>query len=466
MFKVEKNKFWLFFLGGAVFLIILFLFTLNMPFFWDGLTKSQRADWIYNNNFESLIVPNEINSGHPPLWIFLLAFSWKLFGKTLLVSRLLLLVVNLGVLYELLKLLKAFSISGLSLFVVSIACIEPTLIAQSTSLNNDMLLLYFSLLALNSILSSRPLILALAYTGLLFSNLRGIYMFGAFSIIHFIFTKKSFTDGHRNYAISYMIPIGLFALFAYLQYEALGWMIIKDNSHRKVTENSYSLFKNMLAFLKCYLDYGRLFVFVVLLMFIKTLVKLISTNNNFFKLIVCFFVISLVLFLGTVPFSNPIGDRYYIFGYILLMIVLANVISVLKLKRVYAFIVLIGLLTGHLWIYPSIISQSWDSSLAYLNYYPVKEKMESYIEKNKIATTEIGTRLPMHYEKYAYLSLDRNNSFADFNLNLNKYVYISNIDNGTKDDDIYEVTKKWNHVQTFSQLGVYISLYKNPDIKD
>ncbi|TYA71534.1 hypothetical protein [Seonamhaeicola marinus] len=464
MSRLKKYSFWYLYIGISIFLVFLFFVTKDIPFFWDGLTKSQRADWIFENNFKSLIVPNEINSGHPPLWIFLLALFWKLFGKTVLVSRVLLLLVNLCVYYQLLKLFEKLALKNVPIILVLIVCLDPTLIAQSTSLNNDMLLLFFSLFALNSILSSSYYLLILAYSGLLLTNLRGIYMLGAFSIIHLFFIYKGFVQLNRKLVLSYLIPLTIFGVFAYFQYSALGWAILKDNSHRKAVNGNANIIKNILAYIKCYLDYGRVFIVGVLILKLKSVVSLCRENDKFFKLMVSFIVVSLVLFFGTVLMSNPIGDRYYILGYILLLVIFVNIIerSISKYKKITIVTAIAVLLTGHLWIYPVTISQAWDSSLAHLNYFPVKEKMENYLEEEHIETKNIGTRLPMSYEKNAYLSSEKKDNYASFSLRKNDYIFISNVDNKTKDDDIYIVTQNWEHVKTFSQLGVFISLYKNP----
>lgn len=62
-------------------LILEFLILKDSPFFWDAISKSTRANWIYNNNFSQLIVPTDINSGHPPLWVFFISIFLVNFSK-------------------------------------------------------------------------------------------------------------------------------------------------------------------------------------------------------------------------------------------------------------------------------------------------------------------------------------------------------------------------------------------------
>jgi hypothetical protein len=196
--KKNTNIIILIFTIFTIFLILEFILCINIPFFWDGITKVGRANWIYNNNFSSLIVPSEFNSGHPLLWITLLAGSWALFGKSLWVSRVLLLVVNWGVLYQLLLLCKKLFADRVSIFWFFLLCIEATILTQTTSLNNDMLLLFFVLVSCNAIFSNKWFLLTLALAGVLMTNLRGIYCTVGLGIIHIVLYRCKLVTASRK----------------------------------------------------------------------------------------------------------------------------------------------------------------------------------------------------------------------------------------------------------------------------
>jgi len=119
-----------------------------------------------------------------------------------------------------------------------------------------------------------------------------------------------------------------------------------------------------------------------------------------------------------------------------------------------------GLITGHFWIYPSTISQAWDSSLAYLNYYPVEIKMEKYITSHNIDFKNIGTRIRLNERNLSLLNEVEFPQYSKFNINQNEYILLSNIENYTKDEELNYIRNNWHHVKSFSQLGVYIALYK------
>ncbi len=448
-------------------LIIEFFLLKDFPFFWDGISKSIRADWIYNQNFSQLIVPTEINSGHPPLWIVLIASFWSVLGKTLASARILLLFVNIAVVYQLIVLCKTTFLKNVSLFFIVLLFIEPTFIAQTTNLNNDMLLLFFSLLSLNGLLKQKNLLLCIGLAGVLFTNLRGVYIFVSIGLIDFMFYKQKYTEQLNKFRIySYLIPILLFALFSFFQYKTLGWFLITENegfaNHRQTTSVT-GIVKNSLAFLKSFLDYGRIVVLAICLPLLFKYFKSGIKNKTIDKILIITLVFTAVFFIGIVPFSNPIGDRYFLVCYLLIFILTINLIHYLKPKAVklVTAAILIAFASGHFWIYPSTLSQSWDSSLAYLNYYKVERKMESYLENRTIAHRSVGTRLDLNSRHYSRLiELEGNELYAPFNLMDNTYVLLSNIDNETKDEALTTVKTNWEHIKSFSNLGVYISLYK------
>ncbi|WP_432410388.1 ArnT family glycosyltransferase [Rasiella sp. SM2506] len=459
----------------TIFLIVEFVLCINVPFFWDGMTKVGRAEWIYDHNFSSLIVPTEINSGHPPLWITLLAGSWALLGKSLWVSRLLLLVVNWGVLYQLLLLCKKLFADRVSIFWFFLLCIEATLLTQTTSLNNDMLLLFFVLLSCNAILSNRWFLLTLALAGVLMTNLRGIYCIIGLGVFHGILYRYKLVSASRKIIWSYLLACIVFGAFVLYQYSELGWAIISQNEsyakHRKTGSWLRVLHKGR-AFLVHAFEYGRIFLWVPLAIllgvaFKKYRWKLPSEIKIPF---IGLAVFTAVFILGFVPFTNPIGPRYLMICYIFGIILLLNLVYILPLqkwvRKATLIFVAIGFLTGHLWVYPATTDQAWDSTLAYLNYYPVKSDMLQFLDEKNIDETSVGTNLRLR-NLYIVPALKPNRTFAFKRLDLdtNEYVLFSNIENDTSPDQIETLRTQWTEIKSFSQMGVFITLYKNPNFR-
>ncbi|MGB0789021.1 MAG: hypothetical protein ACPGQR_05755, partial [Marinirhabdus sp.] len=384
----------------AVLLVIKFLLVRDTPYFWDAVSKATRANWIFENNFKTLIVPTQINAGHPPLWITLVAVFYWVFGKSLFSARLLLLLVNLGVFYQLFVLTKRVFAGTVPLWLFFLVCLGPTLVAQTTILNNDMLLLFFTLLGFNALSQNKQWLYFVALTGMLLTNLRGSYAVLSLGVVHFLYVRHQLLKPKKSIVLPYVGAAIVFGCFALWQYIELGWAIVTQqqnfNAHRQAAPLMRAV-KNSVAFVRYYLEYGRIFMWLPLLWLLIVSVKTKKWGARHKKIFIPLVVFSVILFFGNVPFSNPMGPRYflicYLLGTILFLQLLFSVPVSKKTKNVILGIVALGLVSGHFWIYPPTISQAWDSSLAYLRYFKAEEKMLCFIEKNNIPVTKTGTYL-------------------------------------------------------------------------
>jgi len=460
----------------ALALVFEFFILKNLPFFWDGLSKAYRAEWIFSHNFSSLIVPTEYNSGHPPLWITSIALVWTLLGKSIWAARLLLLVVNIGAAYQLFLLCKKHFLPGISLLFFLLVAVDPTVMAQTTILNNDMLLLFFLLLGLNSLINQKWRWYTIAITGLLLTNLRGIYCTIAFGAIHFLYIKYASLTFNKKMLRAYVVGLVVFAGFLIVQYSELGWVLISKNKNYATHREAAGLAriaKNAAAYIKNILDFGRVFLWIplglMLLVVFRSKNKKLSLPSK--RIFIALSVFLVVFFLGFVPFSNPMGPRYLMICFLLGAILFVNLLSQSILsagkRKLLVGIIVFALFSGHFWIYPATIAQGWDSSLAYLNYFPEERKMFNYLFENDIPFDEIGTNLPLKSSRMAHL-LDTKKfdpSFAETDFDTNRYFIFSNVENRTSDEHIIMMENNWKPVVTYSRLGVYLTLYENPAIK-
>ena len=459
---------------AALVLLLEFFLLMDLPFFWDGVSKAYRANWIFEHNFASLIVPTKFNSGHPPLWIASIAVFWTVFGKSIWAARLLLLLVNLGAFYQLFLLCKKSFVPGVSMVFILLVALDPTLIAQTTILNNDMLLLFFILLGLNSLLNEKWGWYTIALTGLLLTNLRGIYCTVAFGIIHVLFVRYASLAFEKKMLRAYAIALTVFLGFLWAQYSELGWVLISKNKnyagHREAAGFA-RIAKNAAAYVKNILDFGRVFLWIplglMLLVIFRNKNKKLSLRSK--RIFIALMVFTGVFFFGFVPFSNPMGPRYLMICFILGAILFVNLLFSSTLKKQFRkgllAVIALAFITGHFWIYPATISQGWDSSLAYLNYFSVEKEMLTYLSEENIPLDQVGTHLPLNSRNMATEVSDRklNPPFAKPDLDANPYFLFSNIENKTKDDGVAILRSQWIEVATFSRLGVFLTLYKNPD---
>jgi len=71
-----------------IFSAVLIFSALNYPFYWDNTVQiSVPANWYYQTNFKFFYLPDSIATGHPTFVGMYFAFLWKLFGRSLLISR-------------------------------------------------------------------------------------------------------------------------------------------------------------------------------------------------------------------------------------------------------------------------------------------------------------------------------------------------------------------------------------------
>ncbi|MEA1897674.1 MAG: hypothetical protein U9N53_08430, partial [Bacteroidota bacterium] len=101
-------------------------------FFWDTVQLASRhAHFYFENNFNELFLPDEIDSGHIPSFGIYLALAWKLFGKSLFVSHFAMLPFLYGIILQAWLLIKKYFPPQLSLPVLILLLADPTLLSQS-----------------------------------------------------------------------------------------------------------------------------------------------------------------------------------------------------------------------------------------------------------------------------------------------------------------------------------------------
>jgi len=72
------------YLVALLFYALLFLLSKGVPYFWDTVLFSSRVpQFFFENGFNGFIVPDKINSGHPPFYSVLIVGFWKLVGQKL-----------------------------------------------------------------------------------------------------------------------------------------------------------------------------------------------------------------------------------------------------------------------------------------------------------------------------------------------------------------------------------------------
>jgi hypothetical protein len=166
-------------------------------FFWDTMQlASQHAHFFYeNNNFSTFLLPDEMDSGHPPTFGFYLASMWKIFGKSLIVSHLAMLPFLLGIVWQAWKLGEKTLGEGWTLWFLLLLLVCPVVAGQAVLVSPDIVLLFFFLMALNAIFNFNDsndfkfqfnTQLAIAILGLSAISMRGMMVVFALFIFNFL----------------------------------------------------------------------------------------------------------------------------------------------------------------------------------------------------------------------------------------------------------------------------------------
>ena len=59
----------------------------------------------------------------------------------------------------------------------------------------------------------------------------------------------------------------------------------------------------------------------------------------------------------------------------------------------YGFM-LLGLLTGHFWIYPDPVAKGWDATLAHVPYFGLRREAITYLDNKGIPLETVGSDYP------------------------------------------------------------------------
>lgn len=438
-------------------------------FFWDTVQLgSQQAHWFYDRNFSKLLLPEEIDSGHPPLFGFYLALVWKIFGKSLAVSHFSVLPFLIGIVVQLYALLKIFIPEKVLPFVLIVLLADPTLLAQSTLVSPDIVLVFFFLLALNAVIRRRKVVLSIALIFLAIISMRGMMhvmiLFVIDAVLNIVLSRERAAKVCLMLILSYVPSAMVAGSWLLLHYKATGWIGYHAGSPWaecfKMVDASGAV-RNVGIMGWRMLDFGRVCIWLIALPVAYVTFKRKVFGQNMIKLSVFFFVPLLLLSPNLIIHANLLAHRYLIVLYLSFALLILYQAQRLWPKRFIAifFFIITGLLTGNAWRYPERIAQGWDSSLAHYPYYRLRTEMLLYIHQQGIDKKTIGTDFPNNCDtKFIDLS-DESWSFSNVDFEKNSYLFYSNVFNGFSDAELTRL-EKWKPVKILESFTVKVILYK------
>ncbi|GAB3201304.1 hypothetical protein ABID22_003804 [Pontibacter aydingkolensis] len=455
-----------------LFFIVLTFLVRNNGFFWDSIVLgSGYANWYYTTDFKHLFVPDEL-AGYPPLFGMYLALGWKLFGKTLLVSHVLILPFLIGIVLQAYILVSRFVKPRYTFWVLLLVLLEPTLLAQATQVAPDVILVFLYLLCLNSILGGKRAVLALALIFIAMISPRGtilvIALYTSDVLAGLIGKKERFTFKLLLSRIPAYIPSFIVTcIWLLLHYQHFGWIFYNKDSDWGQGSQLVSLggfIKNLVVIGWRFADFGKAVMLILLAILLIVAYKYKKVQRDTVLLLALIFT-PLVILSGVVVFyQNPIAHRYYIVVFMLMLLLLGHLLQFISsVKRLVAYsLTVISLLAGHyiVALYPDWLSKGWDGTLAHLPYFHLRDKMISYIKENDIAVSEVGSAYP---NLRTFELTDLSNSSEKFepkDLSTQDYIFYSNIFNDFTDEELEELNSNWVVIKEFKDEAVFIRLYK------
>lgn len=463
------------------------------PFFWDTVQLgSKHAHFFYDNGLRWAALPTDIDSGHPPVFGYYLAWCWTLFGKTLPVGHWAVFPFLAGTALLLDRLGTRLVGPTWGWLIVPVAFADPVLAGQSALVGPDVPLACFFLLTVDALWDGRyRWLAAVGILGLCAISMRGMMtaaaLFAWQVLLHGLAqrrqtfrvcqTWKVYASGGRDLFRTALlfVPGGLFAAgFLWWHHEATGWTGYHPGSPWApafAPARGSEWLKNALVLGWRWTDLGRVFEWGVLVGVGFAAGrhrkggwrKWFARHKSLLYLLGC-----LVLFLSpsALLYHNLSAHRYFLPGFLALHLVVFQAVCTSAYawrgKAVALAVLLLGLGTGNCWIYPHGISMDWDSTLAHRPYHHLRAEMLAFIDREKIPWSGIGTAFPnVNTGEHLLLNGDQR-LFAEKAFDQNRYMLISNVFNDISKADRDVLQREWNLLQRREHRGVWLELYQSP----
>jgi len=450
--------------------ILIVLYSLNIGMFSDNvLFASKMGNALFQSGiFNWGSIPLEIDPGHPPFLATLMAVGWTLFGKSLVVSHLMMLPFVFGLMWQLVSFISFF-VKDKFLIICSFLLViaDPTLLSNLVLVNVEIIQLFFFFVAINAILRSNSFFKIVGLALLSVVSYRGMMLCGGVFIIdavmHIVFKKrtiKSFFTEQRilEYSVA-ALPAVIYLIWRLL---TKGWIISNPLEiwgsawhYSTVQEFLNNFFRNIIVLVQRFIDFGRLIplLFVAITLFIK---RKSLKWAEISPLIIIFFFSTIVIYVISLLINNPMGHRYFLPSYLAMGLLSFLLIREYNAKKTIYGILLGCLILGNLIVYPDRFAQGWDASLAHLPYWNLRKDAIRYMDDRGLSVAETASFFP---NSTSIDNIDLNGdmrSFISFT-GSEKYVLYSNVYN-LSDEDYDVLQNEYRILKTFERFNVRIEL--------
>lgn len=410
------------------------------PFFWDTVQlASKHAHFFYESGLKWGGLPENIDSGHPPLLGYYLAFCWTLFGKTLVTSHWAMFPfvwLNLELMWKL-----SVRVAGatLAVFAFAVLSADPVWFTQHILCSPDVLVFSGMLLVVEGHFSSGTARI-IGILLLSMSSMRGMMTAAALGVWEVcMLVGPLFTYRRAFDTLAVYIPGAVLAvIFLWWHREVSGWTGYHPDSPWAAAFQQTDLagfWRNVLVTCWRWLDFGRAGVWIVFGLLIwrgrGVLEEIYNRSREWVLLFVC-----LLLFLtpSALIYRNLSAHRYFLpvfFAFNLLVIALLAGERLMSERMRRAMLLVTGLIfiSGHFWIYPFGISNDWDCTAVHRQFHGLRRDAVAWLSASGGELSDTGTSFPvLNSGEMVELNGD-GRLFSAFEPGRNRRVLISNISN-------------------------------------
>ena len=438
-------------------------------FFWDTIQLgAKHATWFYDQQFSTLLLPESIDSGHPPLFGWYLGLCWFAFGQSLTVSHFAMLPFLWGVVAALQGLHKHWYPDRPDWPILLWIFVDPLFATQSILISPDILIWCGLLWTIWGWYRGSGQFQAVGVMLLGLTSMRGMMV----ALGLFLFqcavsiARRRFGLRRFLYMLLPYLPGGLLAAaYLYWHYTQTGWFGYHPDSpwapsFARVDGSGFV--RNLLVLGWRMVDHGRIiwWVFAGICFF--------RIANAFRRdLAIEFLILTIALSLTLLP-SMLLHQHLLAHRYLLPIFLGMHLLAYRwwqlespRWRKGLLILVVAGFLSGNFWIYPTHLSQGWDSTLAHVSWYALRQKTMRQVESMDISPERVGTHFPM-VGPFHYRDLRGDyRGFAPLDWETSQYVLVSNLHNEFTESDMERLRSgEWEPVWSDRQGGIWVDLYQ------
>ena len=459
-----------FFLIAVILIYVsLRVFFSNNGFFWDSVAGvSIPATFLYEHGLFNFAYPSTFVA-EPPLVHFFVAASWKLFGRTLLVTHMGMMLIGLGVIFQLHRLLKRYASTMFYYLFFMVLVVESVLLTQLLITSSDIFLFFFFLLGVNSILDRKRCWLMLAVFLLAITSMRAFAMSAGLGLWYVFMNGMAMPGRHHLSILWYsflpFIPavVGMLGFLIFRKI-TLGVFLLHPDS-AWVDDRQWAgfagLVKNLLTLGWFSVEGGKFYWWLLLFYSLwrfgwREVIKSIPISLS-----ALFLTVSAAMLLITLPLSNNFGPRYFAMHFILFELIVLLMVRRLWKKEVAAVLMVVGavlMLASNLVPYPERKARAWDSTLAQLPYYELRDRVIKHFDIFNIPLEKVGFGFPNTAPLDAVDLSGDTSRFSEIDTLTNHYVVYTNI--GNRPDWEIDYFSRQKPYCIFESGGVFMRIYK------